>query len=103
MPCGAGALLPPPLGLSPGTRPPQVNGVAALEGGRVVSASDDTTLKVWDAATGEVVQTLQGGRGAGAAGQLAELQAHCILYALCLSALLRASSPSCRQPWQQWW
>ena len=30
------------------------------DGRRVVSASDDKTLKVWDVATGECVATLEG-------------------------------------------
>ena len=30
------------------------------DGRRVVSASDDNTLKVWDIATGECVATLEG-------------------------------------------
>ena len=30
------------------------------DGRRVVSASDDKTLKVWDVATGECLATLQG-------------------------------------------
>ena len=33
------------------------------DGRRVVSASDDKTLKVWDVATGECVATLEGHSG----------------------------------------
>ncbi len=37
-----------------------VEGVAGLPDGRVVSASDDRTLRVWDPDTGETLQTLEG-------------------------------------------
>ena len=38
----------------------QVNGVAVFpDGRRVVSGSDDKTLKVWDVATGKCVATLE--------------------------------------------
>ena len=32
----------------------------SLDGGRIASGSYDMTVKVWDAATGEAVQTLEG-------------------------------------------
>jgi WD40 repeat protein len=37
-----------------------VNALAALGDGRVVSASEDCSLRVWDLATGETVRTLEG-------------------------------------------
>jgi len=38
----------------------QVNCVAALPNGRIVSGSTDRRLKVWDASTGACLQTLRG-------------------------------------------
>ena len=37
-----------------------VQAVAVLEGDRIVSASDDKTLKVWSLTSGECLQTLTG-------------------------------------------
>lgn len=37
-----------------------VNALAVLKDGRVISASDDNTLRVWDAATGQCLQILKG-------------------------------------------
>ena len=37
-----------------------MNAVAVLSDGRVVSGSDDETLKVWDSVSGRCLQTLSG-------------------------------------------
>ena len=37
-----------------------VSSLAALEGGRLASGSDDGMIKIWDLATGECVATLEG-------------------------------------------
>ncbi len=38
----------------------EVRSVAVLPDGRVVSGSDDRTVRVWDVSSGECVQTLEG-------------------------------------------
>ena len=48
------------------------------DGRRVVSASDDKTLKVWDVATGECVATLEGHSSAVRCG------VHCTFVMMCL-------------------
>ena len=48
------------------------------DGRRVVSASDDKTLKVWDVATGECVATLQGHSDSVRCG------VHCTFVMICL-------------------
>jgi len=60
MSCGAGVQSTQRIDRSSTPRRAQVDCVAYLPHGRVVSGSGDGTLKVWDASTGACLQTLRG-------------------------------------------
>jgi len=60
--CGAGVQSNRAVDRSSTPRGAQVECVAALSNGRIVSGSGDRTLKVWDASSGACLQTLRGHR-----------------------------------------